>query len=87
MSAPGTAVDHLASVDQLEEKVQLQGYRFAAFAVCFYFAVPTLYYWAFLGYTPLDAFYVSAGRSGCWFLFPAFRTLLIHCLILPSCHH
>jgi len=50
---------HLASVDQLQEKVQLQGYRFAAFAVCFYFAVPILYYWAYVGYTPLDAFYVS----------------------------
>ena len=49
----------IADVNELQQKVELQGYRFAIFALIFYFAVPILYYWAAVGYSPLNAFYVS----------------------------
>ena len=48
----------LLSVDDLQDRVELQGYRFAILALVFYFAIPIFYYNLYIGYTMLDSFYV-----------------------------
>ena len=59
MSEPNEDTEKtLVSVDDLHHKVKLYGKAFITFSIGFYVSVPFLYYWAYLGWKPLDAFYV-----------------------------
>ena len=46
-------------VTDLNYKIKIFGYRFLIFAVCFYFCIPFFYYYLHLGWSGIDAFYVS----------------------------
>lgn len=51
--------DALIRVSDLNYKLRLYGKRFIIFALLFYVCVPLFYYYLWLGWTAIDAFYVS----------------------------
>ena len=65
----------LVSVEDLHHKVRLYGRAFITFSIAFYVSVPILYYWAALGWQPLDSFYVRLSLL-------SFTVLIIFVLIV-----
>ena len=49
----------LVRVTDLNYKIKNFGYRFLIFALLFYFCIPFFYYYLYLGWEGLYAFYVS----------------------------
>ena len=59
----GGGDSELLTVSELHGNIKLHGRRFIAIAIAFYLCVPTFYYWAGLGWEPMNAYYVRTCRD------------------------